>query len=163
MKINRNGQLWEFIDRYVTWYVTREVSMYGTDVCRLVRMFLVATLKCSGITALVSVVLAALVMPWYMLYLTGSVAITGEISFPNIITLIGACLQFAILGTLAIRYILIEGLTWFFYGIRWLVHKGEERSRAKQKPPKPESETVRVVREYIAGIKGKYCTRIELA
>jgi hypothetical protein len=150
MKINRNGQLWRFIDRYCSYHFTY-LFEHGSkgDICSLVRGFFVATLKCAGITTLGFVALQALLTPWYLFIVAGVPCLRGDQSLVNAIAIGGTIIQFLIIGSFVL--IGLGKLLRVMYNFVWL----------KKRPSDP-PEWVNVANEYIAGIKGKYCTRVEL-
>jgi hypothetical protein len=161
MKIKKNGQLWEFIDRYVSWRSIRQFELYGGDICAVARMFLVATLKCAGLAALATIATMVMLTPFWTLYLIGAPLTEGDITFINIMSALGTVLWFGIIGTLAIRYVIFEGIAWICVGLHSFSGYLDKRPKKYVEPQEP-SELEKVIKAYYEGLKGKYCVRVEL-
>jgi hypothetical protein len=157
--INRNGQLWRFIDRYCSRWFIKQVNWYGIDVCGVVRAFFVAALKCAGITALACLALAMAITPWYTLYLTGGPFIPNDFSGVGFLSFGGTLVQ----GFIVIALVAVYGIALIGEAIELVRrYRHEHRKPYVYKEPKEPSELVKVVKAYYEGLKGKYCLRVEL-
>lgn len=149
MQLDKQSQLWKFIDRYISADVTWRFEQGKGDVCALVRAFLVAVLKCAGLAALAFLGVNLLLAPFYgfWTWIMYNVFLSDLVDFPSIMMLFGVSIYIIVLAGIALRLAI---LMW------------ESRTPRARRPRREPSAFAVMVKEHYAGFKGKYCARVEL-
>jgi hypothetical protein len=154
IEIKRDGQLWEFIDRWSKY--SSPFARNQGNVCLLAKAILDSVLKVAIVTAVCFVVLQALFTPWFTLVAGGSFADINDDAQHSVIPLLSG-LGVALHALIAM---ILFCLVWDYVEENWSFSTGE-RSWLKA-GLYGIVDGVDAIRNYTKSYRDKFCAKVIL-